>query len=159
MNGGRSASLCAEAERGGIALSKYEPVDEDWAAVGRAMRDRMRELRIPLDLLAEETGLSPNTIRPIGKPGARCNDATLVAIAGVLEWRYNHLTNILYRKPQSSTSVTSAVEAYFKDLLHTEVGPVKTEVAVLKDIIQTIDTKIDGIIKNQRPDTDAGAGE
>jgi len=130
-------------------LSKYAPVDEDWAAVGQAMRDRMSQLRMTLDLLAEETGLSPNTIRPIGKPGARCNDATLVAIAAVLEWRYDHLTNILYRKPKNSTSVTSATEAYFKDLLHTEVGPVKAEVAVLKDIIQTIDTKIDVIIKNQ----------
>jgi hypothetical protein len=132
-------------------LSKYAPVDEDWAAVGRAMRDRMRELRVTLDLLAEETGLSPNTIRPIGKPGARCNDATLVAIAAVLDWRYDHLTNILYRKPQKSTSVTSAVEAYFKDLLHTEVGPIKAEVAVLKDIVQSIDTKIDVIIENQGP--------
>jgi hypothetical protein len=32
---------------------------------------------------------------------------------------------------------------------------VKDEVAVLKDIVQTIDTKIDVIIENQRPDTDS----
>jgi hypothetical protein len=146
--------VCAEAERGGIALSKYAPVDEDWTAVGRAMHDRMRQLRMTLDLLAEETGLSPNTIRPIGKPGARCNDATLVAIAAVLDWRYNYLTNILYRKPQNSISITSAVEAYFKDLLHTEIGPIKAELAMLKDVVRTIDTKIDVIIENQHP----GAG-
>jgi hypothetical protein len=74
--------------------------DKDWPAVGIAIRDRMRELETTTAQLARETGLSQTTIRYIGQPGSRKNKASLVAIAGVLRCRYDHLTNILHGHPR-----------------------------------------------------------
>jgi hypothetical protein len=137
-------------------LAKDASENEDWVAVGHAVSERIGRLRISLAYLARETGLSETTIRYIDKPTSRHNKSTLVALSAVLGWRYDHLTNILRGESHKNDSITSPIESHFENLLHTEVGPVKDEVAVLKDIVQTIDTKIDVIIENQRPDTDTG---
>jgi hypothetical protein len=134
-------------------LSNDAPENEDWAAVGRAIRERMRELGISAAYLSQETGLSPNTIRHIGEPTNRRTQSTLVAISAVLRWRYNHLTNILHGEPQKNSSVTSPLEPYFENLLRSEVGPVKEEVAGIRDIIHVIDQKIDVIIDAQHSPT------
>jgi plasmid maintenance system antidote protein VapI len=142
-------------ERGGIALLKDAPRNEDWAAVGRAIRERMRELGISSTHLAQETGLSPTTIRHIGESANRRTKSTLVAISAVLDWRYDHLTNILHGEPQKNSSATSPLEPHFESLLRAEVGPVKEEVAGIRDIIHVIDKKIDVIIESQHSATGA----
>ena len=137
-------------------MSENAPENEDWAAVGRAIRERMRERGISATYLAQETGLSPTTIRHIGEPTTRRRTrSTLVAISAVLEWRYDHLTNILHGEPQRNSSAASPLEPYFGNLLRSEVGPVKEEVAVIRDIIHVIDQKIDVIIDAQHSPTSA----
>ena len=132
------------------------PENEDWAAVGQAIRERMRERGISATRLSQETGLSPNTIRHIGEPTTRRTRSTLVAISAVLGWRYNHLTNILHGEPQRNSSAASPLEPYFENLLRSEVGPVKEEVAGIRDIIHVIDQKIDVIIEAQHSPGGAG---
>jgi hypothetical protein len=139
-------------------LLKDAPRNEDWAAVGRAIRERMRELGVSSTHLARETGLSPTTIRHIGEPTTnRRTKSTLVAISAVLDWRYDHLTNILHGEPQKNLPATSPLEPHFENLLRSEVGPVKEEVAGIRDIIHVIDKKIDVIIESQHsPSRTAG---
>jgi hypothetical protein len=127
-------------------LSKDAPGNEDWAAVGRAIRERMRELGISSTHLAQETGLSPTTIRHIGEPTSRRTKSTLVAISAVLDWRYDHLTNILHGEPQKNSPASSPLEPNFENLLRAELGPVMEEVAGIRDIIHVIDKKIDVIL-------------
>jgi len=130
-------------------LLEDAPGSEDWPAVGRAIRERMRELGISATQLAQESGLSPTTIRHIGEPSSRRTKSTLVALSAVLEWHYDHLTNVLHGQPQSSDRGASPLEPHFEDLLRAEVGPVKEEVAGIRDIIHVIDKKIDVIIESQ----------
>jgi plasmid maintenance system antidote protein VapI len=140
-------------------LLKDAPRNEDWAAVGRAIRERMRELGISATHLAQETGLSPTTIRHIGEPTKRRTTSTLVAISAVLDWRYDHLTNILRGEPQKNSSATSPLEPHFENLLRAEVGPVKEQVAGIRDIIHVIDKKIDVIIESQHSSATGNAGQ
>jgi hypothetical protein len=136
-------------------LAKHAPGNEDWVAVGQAISDRMAQIGISTARLARETGLSETTIRYIGNPASGHNKSTLVAISAVLGWRYDHLTNILLRQPQENPRDASLVEAYFENLLHTEVGSVKDEVAEVMDIVQVIDKKIDVIISARHAAADS----
>jgi transcriptional regulator with XRE-family HTH domain len=72
-----------------------EPVTEDWAAVGEAVRDRRRELNFSRAQLARETGPSETTIRYIGQPNTRRTKSVLAALSAVLGWRPDYLTDIL----------------------------------------------------------------
>jgi hypothetical protein len=134
------------------------PRNEDWAAVGQAIRERMRERGISPTRLAEETGLSPTTIRHIGDPTKRRTKSTLVALSAVLDWRHDHLTNILHGEPQKNSTAPSPLEPYYENLLRAEVGPVKEEVAGIRDIIHVIDQKIDVIIEAQHSPSSAAEG-
>jgi hypothetical protein len=123
------------------------PRREDWAAVGRAVRERMLRLQISLAPLARETGLAETIIRYIDKPASRHNRSTLVALSAVLGWRYDHLTNILHGEPDKNDPVPSSAEAHFENLLHAEVGPVKAEIGTLEHAVRAMDAKIDAISK------------
>ena len=124
-------------------MSKDAPGNEDWVAVGRAIRDRMLERGMSASQLAQETGLSPMTIRHIGESDNRRTKSTLVAISAVLEWRYDHLTNILQGEPEKNLPVVSPLEQHLEDLLRAEFAPVKEEVAGVRDIVRDIAMKID----------------
>ena len=87
----------------------------------------------------------------------RRTQSTLVAISAVLGWRYDHLTNILHGEPEKNLPTTSPLEQHFENLLRAEVGPVKEEVAGIRDIIHVIDKKIDVMIESQHsPSSTAG---
>jgi hypothetical protein len=123
---------------------------EDWAAVSDAIRKRMRELKMSTAHLARETGLSETTIRYIGQPASGHNKSTLVAIAAVLRWRYDHLINIMRGEPEKNVILKRPAEANLQRLLRDEVDPVKEELASLRDIVRGMDTKMDMIISAQR---------
>lgn len=123
---------------------------EDWAAVSVAIRKRMRELRISTAHLARETGLSETTIRYIGNPGSG-HKASLVAIAAVLRWRYDHLINVLHGEPGKNDPADQNLQRLLRD----EVDPVREELASLRDILAGVDQKVDTLISTQRPAADA----
>ena len=122
---------------------------EDWAAVSVAIRKRMRELHISTAHLARETGLSETTIRYIGNPVSG-HKASLVAIAAVLRWRYDHLINVLHGEPDKNDPADQNLQRLLRD----EVDPVREELASLRDIIAGVDQKVDTLISTQRPAAD-----
>jgi lambda repressor-like predicted transcriptional regulator len=124
---------------------------EDWAAVSVAIRKRMRELGLSMAHLARETGLSETTIRYIGNPATGHNKSTLVAIAAVLRWRYDHLVNVLRGEPDKNAAGARPGEANLLRLLRDEVDPVRAELGSLRDLVQGMDTKMDSLISAQHP--------
>jgi hypothetical protein len=118
------------------------PAPENWAAVGDAIRARMRELRMPAAQLARETGLSPTTIRHIGRPDRGHHEHALVAISAVLRWRYDHLTNILHGQAERNTAARPAAVASLERRLHSEVRLLKGDLSCLKEAIHAVDDKI-----------------
>jgi hypothetical protein len=135
---------------------------EDWPAVDRAIKDRLGELEVPLAQLARESAVSETTIRYMGKDGSG-TESPLVAIAAALGWPLDYLRNILHGEPQKNAqdpvepleSSESLAEPHFRNLLRTELGPVKKDVAVLRGIVDRMDQKIDRIIR----DRDDGSGD
>ncbi len=114
----------------------------------------MRELKMSTAHLARETGLSETTIRYIGNPASGHNKSTLVAIAAVLRWRYDHLINVLRGEPDKNAAPKRPAEANLQRLLRDEVDPVKEELASLRDIVRGMDQKVDVLISAQRHSTD-----
>ncbi len=110
----------------------------------------MRELHISTAHLARETGLSETTIRYIGNP-ASGHKASLVAIAAVLRWRYDHLINVLHGEPDKNDPADQSLQRLLRD----EVDPVREELASLRDIIVGMDQKVDTLISTQQPTADA----
>jgi lambda repressor-like predicted transcriptional regulator len=145
---------------------------EDWPAVDEAMKARMLQRGMSVAQLARETGLSETTIRSVGKDGSG-TESPLVAIAAVLDWPLDWLRSILHGEPEKNAqepaetpdSSESVIEPRFKKLLRTELGPVKKDVAALRDIVDRdvaalrgivdrIDQKIDRIIQDRPAGTD-----
>lgn len=140
-------------------MPKESPGPEDWAAVGDAIRKRMRELKMSTAQLARETGLSETTVRYIGGPKSGHNRSTLVAISAVLRWRYDYLINILRGEPEKNVIIRRPVEVNLERLMRAEVSTVKEEVAGLRDIVERIDKKIAAIAEACHPGADdAGQG-
>jgi hypothetical protein len=125
--------------------------DGDWAAVGRAVTERLSGLHMSISYLARETGLSQTTIRYLGTPTRKHNKSTLVAISVVLGWRYDHLINILQGKPEKNIRdpSNSPLEAYFENLLRAEVGPMREEVAELVKAVNGMGKRIDVLFQHQ----------
>src|SRR6185437_8994756 len=123
---------------------------EDWAAVSVAIRKRMRELHISTAHLARETGLSETTIRYIGNQASGHNKASLVALAAVLRWRYDHLINVLHGEPDKNDPADQSLQRLLRD----EVDPVREELASLRDIIVGMDQKVDTLISTRQPAAD-----
>jgi hypothetical protein len=80
----------------------------------------------------------------------------------VLGWRYDHLINVLRAEPGKNIRdpSNSPLEAYFENLLHAEVGPMREEVAELVRAVNGMGKRIDVLFQRQADaGTDAGQGE
>lgn len=81
-----------------------EYVTEDWAAVGRAITERLNELGMKQRELATRSGVSQAIVREIQRNTVqrRRGDRTLEALATALDWHPQHLLALLHnRKPPS----------------------------------------------------------
>jgi predicted transcriptional regulator len=119
---------------------------EEWGAVGDPIRNRMRELEMSTAKLAREAGLSQTTVRYLGRSEIRHNRSALVAISAVLRWRHDHLLNILRGEPHRNVRVKPPLEYVLRQIVHSEIGPVKEDIAVLKDIVREM--RDDGMSAN-----------
>lgn len=143
-------------------MAKDAKGPEDWVAVDRAVKARLREIGMPLSHLARDTGLSETTIRYMGDTEGG-TESPLVAIAAVLDWPLDYLRNILHGEPEKNNqdpaetpeSIDSLAEPRFRKMLRTELGPVKKDVAALRGIVDRMDQKIDRLIR----DRDSGSGD
>lgn len=124
------------------ACSDADQLDtEDWSAVTFAIRTRMRELKMTKAHLARESKLSETTIRYIGQPGRGHHESALVAIAAVLRWRHDHLTNILHNQPGKNPP--PAPGTGIARLLRAEVAPLKEDMSQLGKAVHAIADKVD----------------
>jgi len=84
-----------EAERGGTRVS--EGVSEDWAAVARAISDRMREFGWNQRELAERSHVSVAVVREIQRNTVqrRRSPRTLESLSVALGWKPGHLFAVL----------------------------------------------------------------
>jgi hypothetical protein len=135
-----------------MALAEEALEDGDWAAVDRAVTERLSELHMSLSYLARETGLSQTTIRYLGTPNKKHNKSTLVAISAILGWRHDHLINVLRGQPEKNIlgPGSSPVEAYFQNLLSAEVGPMREQVAELTKTVNGMAKRIDVIFQQRQ---------
>jgi hypothetical protein len=125
------------------------PSAENWAEVGDAVRERLRELKMSKVRLARETGLSETTIRYLGRTSHKHYRSALIAISVVLRWRHDHLTNILRGQPEKNTPANPLAGTSINRLLYAEVRPLKDEISRLKEITQAMDKKIDTILTRE----------
>ena len=109
-----------------------EPVTGGWAAVGEAVRSRMRELSFSWAQLARETGLSETTIRYIGQPNTTRTKSVLVALSAVLGWRPDYLANILDGYPGRNVP---ALEDALLETLSEKVGELKTDLRAIEILV------------------------
>jgi hypothetical protein len=116
---------------------------DDWAAVGGAIRDRMRELNISTARLARETGLSETTIRSLGRTSGRHHRSALAAISAVLRWRHDHLLNILRGEQDKNVVIKLPLEHRLGQILQSEIGLLKEEIAALTETVHEISRKTD----------------
>jgi hypothetical protein len=135
--------------------------DGNWAAVGRAVTERLSELRMSISYLARETGLSQTTIRYLGTPPRKHNKSTLVALSAVLGWRHDYLLNILLGNSEKNIRRPgeSPVEAYFESLLRAEVGPMREEMAELAKTVSGMGKQIDVLYQERQSGASAGANK
>jgi hypothetical protein len=111
------------------------PEEKNWAAVGEAVRDRMRELNFSLAQVARETGLSGTTIRYIGQPNTTRSKSVLVALSAGLRWRHDHLTNILAGYPgRNAQELTGALLVALSE----EVGKLKTDLRAVEMLVDRL---------------------
>lgn len=119
-------------------MSKKVPgAEDDWTAVGEAVRSRMLELKMSKAELARQTGLSETTIRYIGQPGARHNISALVAISAALRWRHDYLTNILHGEPHKNVLIKPP-----------PWQALRAEVAELRKTVHEMDKKLDALLNS-----------
>jgi transcriptional regulator with XRE-family HTH domain len=125
-------------------------VAEDWAAVGRAVDGRMRELKMRQKKLAERSKVSPATIRQIQhntgrhRHGAR----TLDALSEALDWPAQYLDNVLHGRPQPEESgpASAALKSRLDSLeqqLHKIRVVLEERLGNVVDVIYNEDQKVD----------------
>lgn len=143
------ATLFAEAERGGY-------VAEDWAAVARAINQRMTELGLSQRELIERSQVSKATVGELQRNAAqrRRSTRTLEALSTALEWNPGHLAAVLTgrRIPAISEPLVrsdddlpgrlAAIE-YRLDQLTSRLN----ELGKLSDQLQSINANVETLVK------------
>jgi transcriptional regulator with XRE-family HTH domain len=97
-----------EVERGGTRVSEGDP--ENWAAVARAISDRVRELGWRQRELAERSHVSVAVVREIQRHTVerRRSPRTLEALSVALRWEPEHLDRVLKASAQQAGGYTAS---------------------------------------------------
>jgi cyanate lyase len=129
-------------------LSKDAPKEDDRRAVSTAVTDRMRELGFSVAEIRRRTGLSETTIHAVIQRTGQPTKSTLALLSAVLDWRINHLYNILHGRPHENVAPASPLEKNLAQLARrlADIDTLREDVSELKDIVHRIDGKIDVVI-------------
>jgi transcriptional regulator with XRE-family HTH domain len=134
---------------------KDAPKDEDRQAVGTAVTERMHKLGLTVAEINRRTGLSETTIYAVIQVTGQPTKSTLALLSAVLDWRINHLYNILQGKAHENVATESPLEKNLAqlvrgladiDTLRGDVSELKEGVSELKDVVHRIDGKVDVVI-------------
>jgi cyanate lyase len=122
------------------------------AAVARLVNERMRELRISISDLVKRSGVSENIVYDILYRDKSHNKATWIAISAALDWEPGFLVKVIDGQADPSVAPVSPMEKQMAQMFGqlAEVGALRRDVVVLKEVVYRIDKKIDFIINTQR---------
>jgi transcriptional regulator with XRE-family HTH domain len=130
-----------EVERGGTRVSEGDP--ESWAAVARAISDRVRELGWRQRELAERSHVSVAVVREIERHTVerRRSPRTLQALSVALGWEPEHLDRVLRARAQQAGGYTAADSAALwsrLDSLESRLAEAVTLITELRSDIATV---------------------
>ncbi|MBV9380991.1 MAG: helix-turn-helix transcriptional regulator [Streptosporangiaceae bacterium] len=137
---------------------KDAPKDEDRQAVGMAVTERMHQLGLTVAEINRRTGLSETTIYAVIQVTGQPTKSTLALLSAVLDWRINHLYNILQGRAHENVVTESPLEKNLAqlvrgladiDTLRGDVSELKGDVSELKDVVHRIDGKVDVVIASR----------
>ena len=132
-------------------MSRDGATNEGRRAAARALEDLMREKKLwPADV-AKLAKLSENTVRDLMKGNKQQNISSWDLTSKALGCG-DDLINILHGKADAIAPVKSPMERQLAQLVEemAQLGALREDVAVLKDVIQRIDEKIDLIIEDRK---------
>lgn len=117
-------------------------VEPDWAAVAKAIRDRMLELGLLQEELARRSNIAPATIRELeyNTVQRRRGKRTLRALSTALEWHEDHLEAIKngVRPPEPGTpDGTPNAAGVTPDLVRELVG----RLTAIEDLVRDLHRK------------------
>jgi cyanate lyase len=125
-------------------------------AVSTAVTERMRELGLSVAEIRRRTGLSETTIHAVIQKTGQPTKSTLALLSAVLDWRINHLDNILHGRSQENVTLASPLEQDLAQLARglANIDTLREDVSELKDIVHRIDGKMDVVIsvRSGRPE-------
>lgn len=104
---------------------------KDWQAVADAITDRLAELEMTQQELADRSGLSVTTIRQLQRnySARKRSSRTLADISEGLRWPPNHLARILEGTPTISDDRSMRADL---DQLRREVAALRTRMEVIE---------------------------
>lgn len=135
---------------------KRTPKDEDRRAVGKAVTERMHQRGLTVAEINRRTGLSETTIYAVIQVTGQPTKSTLALLSAVLNWRIDHLYNILWGRAQENVVPESPLEEDLAqvlrgladiDTLREDVSELKGNVSELKDVVYRIDEKVDVVVE------------
>jgi len=129
------------------AAAKYE----DRQAVSAAVTERMHQLGLTAAEINRRTGLSETTIYAVIQVTGQPTKSTLALLSVVLDWRINHLYNILQGRAHENIVTESPLEKNLAQLVRGLAGidTLQEDVSELKDVVRRIDGKVDVVIASQ----------
>jgi len=132
-------------------LSKDAPRGDGRQAVGSAIRDRVRDRRLSVPEIMKRSGLSENIVRDMVDGENSHNKSSWVALCGALEFLPASFLKVLDGKADVSVLAESPMEQRLAQMVSelAEIGALREDVDVLKDVVYRIDKKIDIIISDR----------
>ena len=129
------------------AAAKYA----DRQAVSAAVTERMHQLGLTAAEINRRTGLSETTIYAVIQVTGQPTKSTLALLSAVLDWRINHLYNILQGRAHENIVTESPLEKNLAQLVRglADIDTLQEDVSELKDVVHRIDGKVDVVIASQ----------
>lgn len=130
---------------------KDAPKDEDRRAVGSAATERMNQLGLTVAEINRRTGLSETTIYAIINVTGQPTKSTLALLSAVLDWRIDHLYNILWGRAHENVATVSPLEENLAQAVRglADIDTLRGDVSELKDVVYRIDEKMDVVFADR----------
>jgi transcriptional regulator with XRE-family HTH domain len=137
-----------EVERGGTRVSEGDP--ENWAAVARAISERVRELGWRQRELAERSHVSVAVVREIQRHTVerRRSPRTLEALSVALGWEPEHLDRVLKGRAQRPGGNPAAGRA----ALWSRLDSLESQLAEISKLVTELRSDIATVIDHARDD-------
>ena len=108
-------------------------MDQDWTAVGEALRTRLDERGMTMTDLASRSGVSLTTVRELVHVlnTRRRQPRTLGSISTALGWPADHLGSVLRGQPVSEPATSDDLTSFRRELRE------------LRERVETLERKVD----------------